>query len=448
MLGIRVPARAEVPPLDTQQLLEKLISIDTTNPPGNELRAAEFVRDYLARFGISAEILESAPGRGNLVARLPGSGNKEPLLLLGHLDVVPAEPKEWKSPPLTPTVEGGYLYGRGAIDMKGLVALEIQTFVRLKREAVPLAGDVILALVADEEAGGKMGAGFLVEKHWDKVKARYVFNEGSIGLDRDGMHLYPVQVAEKGVAWMRLTASGSSGHGSMPTPNNATVKLIRGLERLATWRQPLKKTAIAQEFLDKLAAQFSFPKSFALRHLFSWPLSPLVSRFFSDQLQREKILNAMVKDTLVPTVLRAGSKTNVIPAEAVAEVDARILPGETPENFVARVQERLREPDIQVELISKSLPTASEFRTPFFEALQAALLKQDPKAVVLPFISPGATDNRFFREKGAIAYGIIPLLITPEDLEGLHGKNERLPLAELSRGEAVLWDLVHSLQTD
>ncbi|MCE9626172.1 MAG: M20/M25/M40 family metallo-hydrolase [Deltaproteobacteria bacterium] len=440
--------RAEEVPLSTLDLLKKLISIDTTNPPGNEIAAAEFVKNYLAGFGIAAEIFESAPGRANLVARISGSGKREPLLLLGHLDVVPADPKEWKYPPFEATVEGDYLYGRGAIDMKSLVALEIQTFIRLKREAAKLEGDVILALVADEEAGGKMGAGFLVDQHWDQVKAKYVFNEGSIGFNRKGMHLYPIQVAEKGVAWMRLTAHGTSGHGSMPSRDNATVKLIRALNRLAKQRQPLEKTAIAQEFLTRLSEQFSFPRSFFMRHLFDWPISPIAVRFFGGTLEKEKILNAMLRNTVVPTVLKAGNKTNVIPAEAVAEIDCRLLPGETPEAFREKIRDRLDDPDISIDWIQENPASESDFHTPFFDAIEGALRKNDPQAVVVPLLSPGATDNRFFRAKGAIAYGIIPVMIQPEDLEGLHGKNERVPIPELQRGEKILWDIVLSLQTE
>lgn len=440
-------ARAEQP-TESLALLEKLIAIDTTNPPGNELKAAEFVRDYLAREGIASEILESAPGRGNLIARLPGSGKAEALLLLGHLDVVPADPREWKSPPLQPRIEDGYLYGRGALDMKGLVALQIRTFVRLKREAVKLDGDVILALVADEEAGGKLGAGFLVDKHWDKVKADYVFNEGSVGLARDGLHLYPIQVSEKGVAWMRLNARGASGHGSMPSADNAVAKLARAVDRIASWRQPIVETPIAARFLSGLAEKFSFPKSFLMRHLLDWPIAPLAARFFGGSLEKEKILNAMLRNTATPTVLKAGSKTNVIPADAVAEIDARILPGETPDSYVEKVRARIADPDIAIELIQANAANQSPFDTPYFAALEAAIRKHDPEAVVLPFVSPGATDNRFFRAKGALAYGIIPFLIQPKDLAGLHGKDEAIPVAELERGEKILWDLVVSLQAE
>jgi acetylornithine deacetylase/succinyl-diaminopimelate desuccinylase-like protein len=432
-------------PLPTLELLKRLIEIDTSNPPGNELKAAQFLREYLAGFGIASEIIESTPGRANLVARLKGNGEKESLLLLGHLDVVPAEAAEWQSPPFQASVRDGYLYGRGALDMKSLVALEVQAMVKIQREGKPLKGDLILALTADEEAGGKFGAGYLIEQHWDKVKADYVLNEGSVGQDRDGMHLYPIQVAEKGVAWMRLKAQGSSGHGSMPSKSNAVAFLLEAMERLTAKQPPIRKTAISAEFLRRLADRESFPLSFAMRHLFSPPMRWLAGIFFADKIAQDKVLNAMLRDTLVPTVLKAGFKTNVIPSEATGEIDGRLLPGRTPEMFLAEVKEKIADLPVEAEFLAQSLPNESRFDTPFFAAFESAIREADPEALVLPFISPGATDSRFFREKGVIAYGLIPLLLKPEDLAGLHGKDERIPVDELERGEKILNGVISEL---
>lgn len=438
------PARA-AEPMGSLELLKKLIEIDTSNPPGNEKKAAEFLRDYLASFGIPAEVLESAPGRANLVARLKGSGKKPSLLLLGHLDVVPAESAEWQNPPFSPTIRDGYLYGRGALDMKSLAALEVETFIKIQREEKPLEGDLVLALTADEEAGGKFGAQFLVEQHWDKVQADYVLNEGSVGQDRDGKHLYPIQVAEKGVAWMRLKAKGNSGHGSMPSKSNAVAFLLTAMERLTEKQPPIRRTEISAEFLRRLADQESFPLSFAMRHLFSPPLRWMAGTFFADKISGDKVLNAMLRDTMVPTVLKAGIKTNVIPSEASGEIDGRLLPGKTPEAFLAEVKEKVGDLPVEVEGINLNKASESPFDTPYFAAFERAIRQSDAKALVLPFISPGATDSRFFREKGVVAYGLIPLLLKPEDLEGLHGKDERIPVPEMERGAAILHRLVSEL---
>lgn len=446
LAGINLTALAAPPLPTTLDLVQRLIRIDTTNPPGQEIQAAIEIQKILAIYQIDSEIFESAPGRGNLVARLKGTGQKEPLLLLGHLDVVPADPKEWTHPPFAGEIAEDYLYGRGAMDMKGMVTMEIQTLLRLKTEGFPLAGDVILLLTADEEAGGKLGAQFMTEQHWDKIAAKYVMSEGSIGFNRQGLHLYPVQVAEKGVAWMELTSHGTSGHGSMPTADNAVIKLLEGLHRLTAHPQPIQRTAIVEDFLQHFSEHLPFPNSFFLSHLFDWPISWLAPWLAESRLESEKVLNAMLRNTVVPTVLKAGNKVNVIPGEARAQIDVRILPGETPENFQKKVEERLKGLDIQVTPLTQSLPSESPFNTVFFAGLKKAILTQDPEAVIVPYLSPGATDNRFFRAKGVISYGLIPMLLEMKDLEGLHGKDERIPVKELARGEKILYQLVADLQ--
>lgn len=432
--------------LPTLELLREIIRIDTSNPPGGELKLAQFIQGYLRKFGIEAELIESAPGRASLLARLKGSGKKEPLVLLGHLDVVPADPKEWDHPPFAAAVKDGYLYGRGALDMKGLVALEIATFVKLKQDQTPLAGDVLLILAADEEAGGPQGAKFLVEKHWDKIQAKYVFNEGSIGNTRNGKHYYPIQVAEKGVAWMKLTASGKSGHGSMPSQDNAVLRLIRALDKLTDKPQPLIQSPIVEEFLDRIAENEPFLSGFALKHFFTWPVQAFFKSKIEAKLQVEKALNAMLRNTITPTMLEAGYKVNVIPNQASASLDARVLPGFTPQGFKKIVEEKIADPNVKVELLQESLPNESDFHTDYFRVLEGAIQKNDPGAIVMPYMSPGATDSRFFRAKGALAYGIIPFVVETSELQGIHGKNERLQISEIERGEKIVWDLVTVMQ--
>ncbi len=438
--------QAESKALPSLELLQNLIRIDTSNPPGNEIKAAEYIKGYLAQFEIPSEIIESSPGRASLIARLKGNGKKENLVLLGHLDVVPANPKEWTYPPFGAEIHEGYLYGRGSLDMKGLLALEINTFVELKLQNFPLEGDVILVLAPDEEAGGSAGVKYLVEHHWDQIAARYVFNEGSIGNTRNGKHFYAIQVAEKGVAWMKLTAKGKSGHGSMPNEDNAVLKLIRAINLLTEKPQAITETPVVKAFLEKLASTESFPESYILRHFFSWPIQTLFKGPIERKLEQEKPFNAMVRNTLTPTILEAGYKVNVIPNEASGSIDARILPGWTPEKFRKSIIQEINNPDINVEFLQESLPSASDFNTHYFKLLEEILKKNDSKALVLPYMSPGATDSRFFRDKGAIAYGIIPFLIETEDRETVHGKNERLKISEIPRGEKILWELVTRMQ--
>ncbi len=426
-------------------LLQNLVQIDTTNPPGREIRAANFIQGLLALEGIPSEIIESEPGRGNLVAWLKGSGKKPAMILLGHLDVVPADPSEWEVPPFSAKIKDGRIWGRGTLDMKGLVAMEIETIRRLKREKVPLEGDVVLVLCADEEAGGKKGAEFLVKNHWNKIEAKYLLNEGSVGIEKWGVHLYPIQVAEKGVAWMKLTARGKSGHGSMPTDENAVAAIVRAVDTLASHRFPIRRTGIVASFLEGISDHLPFPERWAFRYFFTPVLGPLIQTVALKVMSHERSIRAILSDTIAPTMLSAGYKVNVIPAEASAFIDARILPGETPEGFRQKVQEIVGK-EIKVELVTSSLPNESDFHTDFFRVIEEAIQKQDPGAVTVPTLSAGATDSRFFREKGVVSYGIIPLLLQPEEIEGLHGKNERVPVDGLEKGAQIVYDIVKQMQ--
>ena len=440
------------PPLISQaqepevlQLLKDLIRIDTSNPPGNETQAAVYIREVIEREGISSEIIESAPGRGNLIARLKGDGSKPAMILLGHLDVVPADPSEWQIPPFDAEIRDGKIWGRGALDMKSLAAMEIATFLRLKRENTPLAGDVVLVLCADEEAGGKQGAEFLVKNHWDKIEAKYLFNEGSVGIQKMGMHLYPIQVAEKGVAWMKITAHGRSGHGSMPIDDNAVARLAKAVDQLSKQTFPIERNEVVATFLKRIADHLSFPKSFGARYFFHPVLGPVIQKIARKAFAQDRAIAAVLSDTISPTMLQAGYKINVIPAEATAMIDARILPGETPEGF-REVIKKIIGDRFEVEILTSSLPNESDFKTGYFQIVEEAIKKQDPKAITAPIMSAGATDSRFFREKGVLSYGIIPLLLQPEELEGLHGKNERIPLDGLEKGTQIVYDIVRQMQ--
>ncbi len=445
LLLLTLPCVGTAQESPTLKILQNLIRIDTSNPPGNEVVAAHHVKEILAKEGIDSEIIESAPGRGNLIARLKGDGSKPAMVLLGHLDVVPADPKEWDIPPFAAEIKAGELWGRGALDMKSLIAMEIEAFLRLHRGKSKLAGDVVLVLVADEEAGGTMGAEFLVKNHWDKIEAKYVFNEGSVGVRKLGMDLFPIQVAEKGVTWFKLTARGTSGHGSMPSSDNAVAKLARAVDLLGSHRFPIEETLVLKEFLNRVAEKQVWWKRLGIRLLFTPVIGPVVRHFVAGALSKEKAVRAVLSHTISPTMLSAGYKVNVIPAEASASLDARILPGETPEGFLNKVRSLIGD-GFDVELIKGSVPNESDFRTDFFRVIENAVLKQAPESVTAPMISAGGTDSRFFREKGAIAYGLIPLLLQPEQVEGLHGKNERIPVEWVEKGTQIVYDVVSTMQ--
>lgn len=433
--------QAEEPPR-VVTLLQELIRADTTNPPGNEIRGAEILSRYLAAIPrLRLELLSSAPGRANLIATLPGTGEAPPLILLGHLDVVPAESEQWSHPPFRGDIAEGYLWGRGAIDMKGMLAMETEAFRELAMAEERLPGDLLLVAVADEEAGGRFGAGWLLHNHSERFRGASVLNEGSIGIRKKEFDLLPIQIAEKGVCWLKLTASGEPGHGSMPHANNAVVKLARAMQTIGEYPFPYQETAIMKQFTQAIASFQPFPTSFLLRHLFSPLIGPPLRWLAGARIGSDRALAAMLRHTATPTELAAGQKINVIPNQATGYVDARILPGMTAERFRDFLQGLVGD-EVRLEIITQSLPNESPTDTPLYQALTQVLEEHFPEAAIAPILSAGATDSRFFRAHGMPAYGLIPLLIPEADLAGLHGNDERVPVEQLSRGIVLLKEVV------
>jgi len=314
-------------------LLSRYIQIDTTNPPGNEIKAAQFFKGIFDREGIESRIIESAPGRGNIYARLKGNGSKKAVLLLNHMDVVPAEAKLWKEPPFSGVVKDGTIWGRGSLDDKGPAVAELMTLLALKRGNVHLKGDVIFLGTADEEAGGAMGAGFLVEKHPDLLKdVGLVLNEGGgIRLGNDGKaREYSVSVTEKTPLWLRLTATGAPGHGSTPGNNLAVNKLIKALHGIMQYRSPIKVVPEVQKFYADTAHAEPMERREKLRDL----RTALKDPAFTEEFIKEPRNDASVRNTIAITGMKGSDKTNVIPAFATAELDVRLLPGEDPKDFI------------------------------------------------------------------------------------------------------------------
>ena len=426
-------------------VFKDLLRIDTTNPPGNEILAARYVASILEREGIEHTIVESEPTRASVVARLRGSGKRGPLLLNGHLDVVPAERERWDHDPFGAVEAGGYIWGRGAIDMKNMVAMSLMTLVLLKRAEVPLERDVIFAGVADEEAGSRKGSLFLVEERPELVRAEYVLNEvGGHTLHMGGTRFYPVQVSEKGICWFELTAEGQPGHGSMPHPHNAVVRLARALEALGSERLPQHNTDVVEGFLRKLAERIPFPQSKILPLL----LSPRLSGPILDLLEKQNVdqaiaLNALLRNTASPTMVSAGKKVNVIPSSATAQVDGRILPGQSREDFIREIQ-RVVGDGIKITVHDHHDGSVFSADTPLFDAISRALEKNDPGCVPVPYMIPGFTDSFAYGKLGATCYGFAPVRL-PEGLNFTrmyHGHNERIPVDGFSWGLRVLYEVV------
>ncbi|HEX3596202.1 MAG TPA: M20/M25/M40 family metallo-hydrolase [Polyangiaceae bacterium] len=425
--------------------LKQLIRIDTTNPPGNERAAADYLARTLEAEGIPFDIVESQPGRASIVARLRGTGEKPPLLLNGHLDVVPADPERWRHPPFAAVEHDGCIWGRGAVDMKNMVAMSLAVLVLLKRSGMTLERDVIFAGVADEEAGSNLGARFLVEKHPELVRAEYVLNEiGGYTLYFGDAVFYPVQVAEKGICWFELSAEGTAAHGSMPRADNAVVRVARAVEALGRVRLPQHNTDVVEGFLRRLAESAPFPQKHAIRMLLeprvSGPLLDVLSRTDAEQAGA---MAAMLRNTASPTMLSAGKKINVIPSTASARVDGRIIPGETIQSFLAEVR-RVVGDDVTVKVLEGREGSVFDAKTPLFDAICRTLERHHPGAVPVPFMIPGFTDSSAYRDLGATCYGFSPVKM-PAGMSYTrlyHGDDERIPIAGFAWGLRVLYDLV------
>ncbi|MBZ0251802.1 MAG: M20/M25/M40 family metallo-hydrolase, partial [Candidatus Methylomirabilis sp.] len=419
---------------------QDLLRVDTTNPPGEERAAAELIAEALRRDGIEPTILESSPKRANLVARLKGTGELPPLLLTAHLDVVPAEEGHWTHPPFAGVIENGVIYGRGAIDMKNMAAMSLMTMLVLKRSAARLRRDVIFVACADEEMGSGLGSLWLVDNHPDLVRAEYGLNEcGGFTSHFSGVRFYPVQVAEKGFCWTTLRCTGDPGHGSMPHGNNAVVKLARAVERLGEVQFPMHPVAEVEAFIRGMAEHLGFPTSAALRLM----LDPRFNRFVVERLIPEDLRGAFranFRNTVSPTVLRAGSKTNVIPSSAEAKVDGRVLPGQDRESFLAEMREIVG-PDVEFHVDNYGPPTVFSAETPLMEKIFEVLRRHDTAAVPVPFMISGFTDAKAYAKLGTIVYGFNPIMM-PKDLSFtklFHGHDERCTVEGFEFGLRCLY---------
>jgi acetylornithine deacetylase/succinyl-diaminopimelate desuccinylase-like protein len=445
--------------------LRDLIRIPSVNPvpadaPDGELRAAERIADELRVAGLRPEIVEPVPGRGSVSARLRGDGGGEPLLLLGHLDVVPAPPERWTHDPFAADVADGYVWGRGAVDMKNLVAMEVAVARMLAGEAraagrdpasdpIPgLTRDLIVTITADEEAGGANGVGWLVDHRPDWLRAAGAINEsGAVATTFAGRRFYPIGVAEKGYCVYRIAVRGTWGHGSMPREDNAAVLAAEVVARLAVQGAP-RLTSTMRRFFAEMAESLDGEPARVLRALGGD--EPRLAEAAVDALcdpASGRVVRALLRDTVSPNIIRAGVKYNVIPGEAVVEVDCRQLPGTTEEAMREAILERLG-PELAavctIELILFGEPVDAPSSGPLYEVLTASVRDHDPDGIPLPFMVPFATDAKHTAKLGIPTYGFSPLRLDPDEqfLGRFHGVDERVGLDALRWGLPVLYDAV------
>jgi acetylornithine deacetylase/succinyl-diaminopimelate desuccinylase-like protein len=418
------------------ELCSDLIRIDTSNPTSDERAAAEYAAARLDEAGIASTILESEPGRASVVTRIEGADRNRPALLLhGHLDVVPADPAEWSVHPFSGEVRDGYLWGRGAVDMKDMDAMLLAVVREWGRSGTRPPRDVVLAFVADEEAGGGKGARFLVDQHPDLFEGctEAVSEVGGFSVTvRDDLRLYPIQTAEKGMAWMRLAARGRPGHGSMRHDDNAVVQLAEAVARIGRYEFPLVLTKTVRRFLEELADVLEVEVN--LDTADRDELDALVAKLGG----MARMIGATLSNTANPTMLQAGYKSNVIPGRAQATVDGRYLPGN--EEEFERQLDALLGPGVTREWIHRDQALETDFDGPLVEAMVAALHAEDPGARPLPYTMSGGTDAKSFERLGMRCFGFSPLLLPPGvDFAAMfHGIDERVPVDGLRFGVRVL----------
>ena len=420
------------------EILQRLIQFNTTNPPGHEAACVGYIRDLLNEAGVETTLLAKDPDRPNLIARLPGEGKAPPLLLYGHVDVVTTENQPWQQPPFEGKLIDGYVWGRGALDMKGGVAMMVAAFLRANAEGLRPPGDILLAIVSDEEAGGDFGAKFLVEEHAELFKGiKYAIGEfGGFTLTIGGKRFYPIMISEKQVCWMKATVRGLGGHGSMPEKGGASAKLARLLKALDENDLPIHVTPPAKMMVDAMASALGGPQSLILGQLANPALTDFVLKTLGS---RGRTFYPLFRNTVSPTILHGSSKINVIPSEISVELDGRLLPGQTPDDMLHELRAIVGD-DVQLDLIQFD-PGPAEPDMSLFNKLADVLKESDPEGIPIPLLLSGVTDGRFFSQIGIQTYGYLPMTL-PEDFnfsQIIHAADERVPAAAIEFGAQVIY---------
>lgn len=429
--------------LDPVALLQGLIQFDTSNPPGNEHDCIAFIAGLLREHGIEPLLFARTPQRPNLVAKLPGSGDASPLLLYGHADVVSVLNQDWTYPPFEGRLQDGFIWGRGALDMKGGLSMMLTAFLRAKDEGIQLPGDVILAVVSDEEAGGVFGARFLVEEHPDLFHGvRYALGEfGGFSMHFGSQRFYPIQVAEKQTCWLQAIVRGPGGHGSMPVRGGAMARLARLLHQLDRHSLPVHVTPPVQQMFTAIADAVGGVQGGMLKLL----LKPALTDRLLSALGDKAILFApLLHNTVSPTMLQASEQVNVIPSQVTLGLDGRLLPGLPPELMLSELHALLGD---QVELQVLHYDRGpQEIDMGFFDSLARVLTQADPTGVPIPYVLGAVTDARFFCQLGIQTYGFTPMQL-PADFkfsEAAHAADERIPLDALEFGTAAIFNAIQA----
>jgi acetylornithine deacetylase/succinyl-diaminopimelate desuccinylase-like protein len=417
-------------PDEVTRLLTEYVRLDTSNPPGDTRKAADFLAGVLDREGIPVTRYESEPGKAIVYGRLKATVSPpvgKALVLLHHMDVVPADRTQWKTDPFTPTIRGNELWGRGAFDMKGQGVAHLVAFLMLKRQRVPFARDVILLAEPDEEVGGAAGARWMIANHYAELDPEYVIDEGGFGsreMFAAGKLVYGISVAEKKIVWLKIRAEGVAGHGSQPIEQNANDHLVNALQRLLAEPPGARNVPAKDSIVEVMRARVG-------------------------ALAQNKFTNAIQRSTISLTWFKSGvgdpPKINVIPSVAEAGLDCRVLPGTTRDQWIAEVRRRLGDPALTIDVVNESDdPIVTSQDSALYRSLEAAILRRHPDAIVTPMLIPYGTDSNAFRPRGVKSYGVFPAILPADVVTQMHGDAERVPLDAVAEASQVLFDALRA----
>ena len=425
-------------------LLQQYLRIDTSNPPGREINAAEFFHSLFDEAGIPNRTYRYAPERANFCAVLKGDGSLRPLVLLNHMDVVRADEQKWKVSPFSGGIVGGEIYGRGAEDMKNEGLLQAMVLLVAAREKLPLKRDLIFLATADEEVNDT-GSAWILNNHPELVRqAEYLITEGGSNIiqeqARNGVKaVYGIGVAEKAPFWIRMTATGRGGHGSIPINDSAPDLLALAMARIVTWETPIHLLPLVEEYFHQTAVLQQGARVSQFRNI----RKAVKNARFAEQLTDDEHYNYLLRDTVSITVMKSGQQTNVIPETAYCDLDVRLLPGDEPGAFLAQLRAELDDDSIQLTPLSKfRQPNSSPTDTSLYRIIQQVVREHNPQALVVPTLNSGYTESQMYRQLGIKCYGFVPIEVTPEVEATEHAANERVPVEQIRRGVKVLSEVV------